>query len=141
MTISPSSRSACRSSTSGIHPRPAAFELRYRRGLRREEHPPASLIPLHKEAPVQLISLVFTLALSAAISAALPHGAMAQSQITTGVIQGDVRDATGALLPGVTVAVTNTDTNLTQTRVTETNGRFVFLQLPPGRYRATFTLT
>jgi hypothetical protein len=71
---------------------------------------------------------------------AAPERASAQAQITTGVIQGDVRDTTGAVLPGVMVEVQNVETNLVQSRVTEENGRFVFLQLPPGSYRVTFRL-
>jgi hypothetical protein len=69
-----------------------------------------------------------------------PDRVSAQAQITTGVIQGDVRDTTGAVLPGVTVDVQNVETNFVQSRVTEENGRFVFLQLPPGPYRVTFRL-
>ncbi|MGH9347607.1 MAG: TonB-dependent receptor [Vicinamibacterales bacterium] len=66
--------------------------------------------------------------------------AAAQTQITTGVIQGEVQDATGGVLPGVSVEVQNLETNLALTRVTDGNGRFVFLQLPPGRYGVTFGL-
>jgi hypothetical protein len=66
--------------------------------------------------------------------------AAAQTQITTGVIQGSVADATGASLPGVTVEARHLDTNVGRTLVTEADGRFVFLQLPPGSYRVTFTL-
>jgi outer membrane receptor protein involved in Fe transport len=64
-------------------------------------------------------------------------GVWAQTQITTGVIQGSVQDESGAVLPGATVEVKNKETNLTKTLVTEENGRFVFLQLPPGRYTLT----
>ena len=42
----------------------------------------------------------------------------AQTQITTGVIQGTVMDSTGAVLPGVDVTIVNPETNLTQTRTT-----------------------
>ncbi len=70
----------------------------------------------------------------------LPLRATAQ-QITTGVIQGSVTDATGASLPGVTVEARNLDTNFGRTLVTESDGRFVFLQLSPGNYRMTFTLS
>ena len=70
----------------------------------------------------------------------LPLRAEAQ-QITTGVIQGSVSDSTGASLPGVTVEARNLDTNQGRTQVTENDGRFVFLQLPPGNYRVTFTLS
>jgi hypothetical protein len=65
----------------------------------------------------------------------------AQSQITTGVIGGVVVDANGGVLPGVSVEVRNVDTNLTRTIVTAQDGRFAALQLPPGRYRVTFTLS
>jgi Carboxypeptidase regulatory-like domain len=74
------------------------------------------------------------------LSLVLPQPATAQSQITTGVIEGSVSDATGAALPGVTVEARNLDTNLARTTVTAADGRFVFLQLPPGHYKATFTL-
>src|SRR5438067_1176171 len=66
---------------------------------------------------------------------------MAQSQITTGVIDATVVDTTGAVLPGVDVEVRNVDTNLTRTLTTDRDGRFVALQLPPGRYTVTFKLS
>jgi Carboxypeptidase regulatory-like domain/TonB dependent receptor len=62
-----------------------------------------------------------------------------QSQITTGVIQGTVTDATGAQVPGAQVEVRNADTNFTRTLSTKDDGRFVFLQLPPGPYVITVT--
>src|ERR1051325_9267092 len=65
----------------------------------------------------------------------------AQTQITTGVIQGTVQDSTGAVLPGVDVTVVNAETNLTQSRTTDSDGRFVFLQLPTGRYKVTARLS
>lgn len=67
--------------------------------------------------------------------------AAAQTQITTGVIQGTVADATGSALPGVSIEARNVNTNLTRSIVTEADGRYVFLQLPPGIYKVTFTLS
>jgi carboxypeptidase family protein len=67
--------------------------------------------------------------------------AAAQSQITTGVIEGTVRDSSGAVLAGVDVAVRNLDTNLTRTLATGDDGRFVALQLPAGRYAITLKLS
>ncbi|MGH9368412.1 MAG: TonB-dependent receptor, partial [Thermoanaerobaculia bacterium] len=69
----------------------------------------------------------------------VPH-LMAQSQATTGVIEGIVLDPEGAVRPGAAVAVTNTATNFTQNLVTDANGRFRALQLPLGPYRVTVTL-
>ena len=80
-----------------------------------------------------MFSILFVLLVGASPTAA-------QTQITTGVIQGSVSDTTGASLPGVTVEARNLDTNVGRTLVTESDGRFVFLQLPPGTYRLTFAL-
>src|SRR5213594_149847 len=68
-------------------------------------------------------------------------GLAAQSQITTGVVDAIVLDASGAVLPGVDVEIRNVDTNLTRTLTTDRDGRFVALQLPPGRYTVTLKLT
>jgi carboxypeptidase family protein/TonB-dependent receptor-like protein len=65
--------------------------------------------------------------------------AEAQSQITTGVIQGTVKDEAGAIIPGAVIEVKNLDTNLTKNLNTDENGRFVFLQLQPGRYTLTIS--
>jgi hypothetical protein len=64
----------------------------------------------------------------------------AQSQATTGVIEGTVTDATGAALPGGTVVVRNTATNFEQTLTTDRQGRFRALLLPLGPYRVTVSL-
>jgi hypothetical protein len=74
------------------------------------------------------------------ISLAAAAGVAAQTQITTAVIDGTVVDASGAVLPGVEVEVRNVDTNLTRALTTDRNGRFVALQLPPGRYTVTLKL-
>jgi hypothetical protein len=74
-----------------------------------------------------------------ALGLSLP--ASAQTQITTAVIEGVVTDSSGAALPGVSVEVKNTDTNLSRTTVTDGEGRFLLAQLPPGKYSAIFTLS
>jgi hypothetical protein len=75
-------------------------------------------------------------AVAFAIHLAVPS--IVSAQITTGAIQGEVQDTTGAVLAGVQVEVINLDTNFSQTRVTDATGRFVLLQLPPGRYTVVF---
>ena len=58
----------------------------------------------------------------------------AAAQTTTGTIVGTVTDETGGALPGVTVVVTNTETSLTRTVVSDANGRYAAANLPPGAY-------
>lgn len=72
---------------------------------------------------------------------ALSAPAAAQTRITTGGIQGLVADATGSVLPGTTVEARHVATNLTRSTTTDASGRFVLLQLPPGRYNVTYTLS
>ncbi len=60
--------------------------------------------------------------------------AFAQTQITTGVIQGTVTDPSGAVVAGADVTVKNLDTNFTKTMTTDSDGRFVAVLMPPGRY-------
>ncbi|HUP49274.1 MAG TPA: carboxypeptidase regulatory-like domain-containing protein, partial [Thermoanaerobaculia bacterium] len=71
---------------------------------------------------------------------ALPSALLAQSQATTGVIEGVVSDASGAALPGVTVTLRNVETNYTQTLVTDGAGRYRGVLLPLGRYEVTAAL-
>src|SRR5262245_5775584 len=61
----------------------------------------------------------------------------AQTQITTGVVQGTVVDPSGAIVPGAEVEAKNLGTNARRTLTTGDDGRFVFLQLAPGPYTVT----
>src|SRR5215510_4099554 len=61
----------------------------------------------------------------------------AQTQITTGTIQGTVTDSNGAVVPGANVEIKNLDTNFSKTLTTDEEGRFVALALPPGSYSVT----
>jgi hypothetical protein len=62
------------------------------------------------------------------------------AQSTGGTLAGTVKDSTGAVLPGVTVVVVNTDTSFTRTVVTDAGGRYVAPDLLPGPYSIKATL-
>src|SRR5712692_9369089 len=79
-------------------------------------------------------------ALAILCSFSLASALWAQSQATTGIIEGTVTDATGAALPGATVSLKNTATNFEQTVTTDREGRFRGVLLPLGPYRVTVTL-
>src|SRR6266545_2665954 len=58
----------------------------------------------------------------------------------TAQMSGTVRDDSGAVLPGVTVTVTQTDTGLTRSVVTEGSGSYVIPNLPTGPYKLEVSL-
>src|SRR5207247_10301993 len=70
----------------------------------------------------------------------IPGSLFAQSQATTGVIEGVITDATGAALPGVTVSLRNTETNYSLPVSTDSGGAYRGLILPLGKYEVTATL-
>ena len=63
----------------------------------------------------------------------LPVKALAQGE-TTSAIVGQVRDTTNAVVPGAAVTITNHETGLKRSAVTDDAGRFNFPQLKPGTY-------
>ena len=58
----------------------------------------------------------------------------AEAQGNRGEISGKIVDNTGAVLPGVTVVVTNQDTGVLRTLVSDEGGRYLVSNLPPGPY-------
>jgi Carboxypeptidase regulatory-like domain/TonB dependent receptor-like, beta-barrel len=70
----------------------------------------------------------------------IPSGVAGQARLTGADLDGVVHDDTGGVMPGVTVTVTNVETNLVRTVVTSAQGRFVIPALPPGRYRLSAEL-
>jgi len=70
----------------------------------------------------------------------LGSSALVRAQGLTGQISGTVVDSSGAVLPGVTVAVKNAGTGLTREVVTGTDGTFVFPDLLAGTFDLTVTL-
>jgi len=59
------------------------------------------------------------------------------AQSTSATLSGTVEDTQGAVVPNVTVAVLNLDTSLQRQTITDESGSYVFVFLPPGRYRVT----
>ena len=73
-----------------------------------------------------------TLTLLMAFAVVLTAPSFAQS--TTAVIVGTVTDASGGVIPGVTVTVTNLDTGARRSAVTNDRGQFTISLLPIGQY-------
>src|SRR5262245_32819566 len=61
--------------------------------------------------------------------------------VTTGAIAGTVKDATGAVLPGVTVeAASPALIEQVRTALTDDQGNYKIIDLRPGTYSVTFSL-
>jgi hypothetical protein len=58
----------------------------------------------------------------------------------TAELRGTVRDTEGGVLPGADVTVTQTDTGVTRTTITDGSGRYSFTNLPTGPYRLEVNL-
>ena len=56
------------------------------------------------------------------------------AQGTTADLDGTINDSSGAVLPGVTVTVTNVDTGISRALVTDAHGRYRAANLRPGTY-------
>jgi hypothetical protein len=61
----------------------------------------------------------------------------ASAQAVTGTIIGTVADTTGAVLPGVSVTVKQTETGFTRTLTSDSNGEFTAASIPTGTYTVT----
>jgi len=59
---------------------------------------------------------------------------------TTGAINGKVSDATGGVMPGVTVTISSPSMQGTRNAVTDADGTYRFPAIPPGEYKITYEL-
>ncbi len=61
------------------------------------------------------------------------------AQSYQGGLRGAVRDAAGAVVPGVEMTMTNDETNIARTAVTNSEGEYAFANVLPGAYTMTAT--
>ena len=78
--------------------------------------------------------------LSALLSLSMAAPALAQSQGANGAIEGTVTDSSAGVLPGVTVTITNIDTGLERSMVTNEKGLYRAPLLPLGTYKVVAEL-
>ena len=85
------------------------------------------------------VAVAQLLLLTAVLLAATATGAAAQGR-QTGTIRGAVVDAQGLVLPGVTVTVRSDALQGVRSTVTDINGNYRLLALPPGGYQVVFEI-
>src|SRR6266700_922283 len=77
---------------------------------------------MSRYSPVLLISLI------------LLSGITVSAQVTTATIAGVVQDASGAVIPGVSITAKNVETGVTRTATTDGGGRYTVPELTLGDY-------
>jgi hypothetical protein len=80
--------------------------------------------------------LSIVLSLAGVLLGAVP----ASAQFDTATVVGTVKDNTGAIVPGATVTLTNLDTGIATTKVTDADGNYQFVTVRVGRYKVTAEL-
>ena len=83
----------------------------------------------------KLLQYFFTITLACAFAVAVA----AQSQSTTGLIQGTVFDSAGAVVPGASITVRNVETGFQRTVTSNSDGFFTAPLLPLGTYSLSAT--
>jgi hypothetical protein len=68
------------------------------------------------------------------VLAAAGGSPVVRAQVLYGSLVGQVQDASGAVIPGATVSVTNQDTGLQREGTTDDGGSYAFRDLQPGVY-------
>ena len=63
------------------------------------------------------------------------------AQVTTATLVGQLRDTSGAVIPGATVVATHEGTGVAREAITDANGEFVLSALPNGSYTVKIELT
>src|ERR1043166_1821843 len=80
-------------------------------------------------------SFVATIVVFVALGTCLAFG-----QTSTASILGVVRDASGALIPGVNITVKHTESNYTRTIISDERGAYKVPLLPVGAYEVITTM-
>jgi len=79
--------------------------------------------------------------IGAALLALVLVPALASAQATqVGQLAGEVKDATGGVLPGATVTLTSVERGFSRIVVTDSSGKFLFAVVPIGRYAVNVKL-
>src|SRR5262245_18579290 len=75
------------------------------------------------------------------VLAVLMEANVSAQTLTSGSVAGVVRDSTAAVIPGVTIEASSPALiEKVRSAITDDQGRYQIVELPPGSYNVTFTL-
>ena len=87
--------------------------------------------------PIGFVAALARVLAAAILTMCMSGPGLAQNS-NSGDIRGTVTDASGAVIPGVNVALVNVDTGISKELVTNSVGLYDAVSITPGRYRITF---
>src|SRR5580704_10217118 len=85
---------------------------------------------------MRTFKLVLVLVLAVCVGSALPVWSQSTS---SGTVAGSVTDQSNAVVPGATVTLTDSSTNIARTTTTNKEGRYIFVDVTPGIYNIAVT--
>src|SRR5438876_2401789 len=91
----------------------------------------------HLRQPGIIVTRIVLILLVICFAAMTPRPGWAQ--LSTGSINGTVRDSSGSTIPETKVVLRNVDTAVERTTVTNVAGAYVFLNVAPGVYTLEVT--
>src|SRR5689334_22797683 len=97
------------------------------------------LIPIGRESSMvkNILTLFIGLVWLLGLQLSTVRAVYGQSGATTGTIVGVVSDASGAVIAGSAINARQLDTNITRTVQTDERGKYLFIQMAPGKYEIT----
>src|SRR5690242_17845519 len=84
---------------------------------------------------------VFVAALTVALLLTGGFASESWAQVAGGTVSGRVTDASGSVLPGASVSITNVATGVVTSSSTNNDGLYAIANLLPGTYRVAVALT
>ena len=84
------------------------------------------------------VKLVLVVLLVVCVGGVLPVWSQSTS---SGTVAGSVVDQSNAVVPGATVTMTDSSTNIARTATTNKEGRYIFVDVKPGLYDISVTKT
>src|ERR1700735_4849913 len=91
----------------------------------------------HRNTVKSALRMLILFAVASFTTLQLPRSAFAQN--SSAAVTGAISDPTGAKVPGAKIELTNVDTKVDRTTLSNKAGDYNFVSVPPARYTLTIS--